>query len=406
MPRQLTINPAPFKSSNLAIPPSPFSPKLPLSPTELPYRRQAPATKFPISSASPPPSDPLHWLWQCHICNRVYQLGVTRRCLDDGHFFCSGTTTIKRSRKSGKKVLRHKACASEFDYQGWKAWGVWRREVAEQARLAEALMAAAAAEEDSDSDHSVDVPSAPSESEWMKGAWTGKGRRLDALKIPRVLPRKDCWNTCDYPSECRWGKQYGVQTPVKTTDTVPSSQTSDLAPVEEVADLQHLKTTFDDILLDSSIIEDSTAQQIERCQPTKQTTGKPERPGGENTRKPSMDDLLESVKRRKRKSLGQTPSPLASHPPSPTSTESPEAVVTAETTTSLLPADGAEASANYLQKTLDDFELDVRKSLERAGDLVTSWASSLKTTAPLEEEEKGVASVKALRVQKKKGSFV
>ncbi|KAI7233938.1 hypothetical protein KC330_g5071 [Hortaea werneckii] len=404
MPRQLTINPAPFKSSNLAILPSPFSPKLPLSPTELPYRRQAPATKFPISSASPPPSDPLHWLWQCHICDRVYQLGVTRRCLDDGHFFCSGTTTIKRSRKSGKKVLRHKACASEFDYQGWKAWGVWRREVAEQARLAEALMAAAAAEEDSDSDHSVDVPSAPSESEWMKGAWAGSGRRLEALKISGVLPRKDCWNTCDYPSECRWGKQYGVQTPVKTTDTVPSSQTSDLAPVEE-AESQQPKTTFDDILLDSSIIEDSTAQQIERCQPTKQTTGKPETPGGENTRKPSMDDLLESVKRRKRKSLGQTPSPLASHPPSPTSTEAPE-VVTTETTTTLLPAESAEASANYLQKALDDFELDVRKSLERAGGLVTSWASNLKTTAAL-EEEKGFAPVKGLRVQKKnKGPFV
>ncbi|KAI7189113.1 hypothetical protein D0869_05602 [Hortaea werneckii] len=404
MPRQLTINPAPFKSSNLAIPPSPFSPKLPLSPTELPYRRQSPATKFPISSASPPPSDPLHWLWQCHICNRVYQLDVTRRCLDDGHFFCSGTTTIKRSRKSGQKVLRHKACASEFDYQGWKAWGIWRREVAEQARLAEALMAAAAAEEDSDSDHSVDVPSASSESEWMKGAWAGSGRRLEALKISRVLPRKHCWNTCDYPSECRWGKQYGVLTPVKATDTVPSSQTSDLAPVEE-AESQQPKTTFDDILLDSSIIEDSTAQQIERCQPTKQTTGKPETPGGENTRKPSMDDLLESVKRRKRKSLGQTPSPLASHPPSPTSTEAPE-VVTTETTTTLLPAESAEASANYLQKALDDFELDVRKSLERAGDLVTSWASNLKTTAAL-EEEKGVASVKGLRVQKKnKGPFV
>ena len=264
-------------------------------------------------------------------------------------------------------------------------------------------MAAATAEEDSGSEYSVDVPSAPSESEWMKGARAGSGRRLEALKISRVLPRKDCWNTCDYPSECRWGKQYGVQTPVKTTDTVPSSQTSDLAPVED-SESQQPKTTFDDILLDSSIIEDSTAQQIERCQPTKQTTGKPETPGGENTRKPSMDDLLESVKRRKRKSLGQTLSPLASHPPSPTSTEAPE-VVTTETTTTLLPADSAEASANYLQKALHDFELDVRKSLERAGDLVTSWASGLKTTALL-EEEKGVASVKGLRVQKKKGSFI
>jgi hypothetical protein len=27
---------------------------------------------------------------------------------------------------------------------------------------------------------------------------------------------KDCWNACDYPSECRWGKRFGVHTPVVT----------------------------------------------------------------------------------------------------------------------------------------------------------------------------------------------
>src|ERR1700712_4611649 len=126
MPRNLTINPAPFRSSNLAIPPSPFSPKLPITPPASPPKRAAslerPKTNLELS---PPPSDPLRWLWQCHICNRVYQLGVTRRCLDDGHMFCAGTTTVKRSRKTNKRVMRHKACASEFDYQGWKAWGTW-----------------------------------------------------------------------------------------------------------------------------------------------------------------------------------------------------------------------------------------------------------------------------------------
>lgn len=35
------------------------------------------------------------------------------------------------------------------------------------------------------------------------------------MKNPRRENQKDCWNTCDYPSECRWGKKYGVQTPVE-----------------------------------------------------------------------------------------------------------------------------------------------------------------------------------------------
>jgi len=33
--------------------------------------------------------------------------------------------------------------------------------------------------------------------------------------------KKDCWNTCDYPSECRWGKQYGVHTPVVVSAPPP-----------------------------------------------------------------------------------------------------------------------------------------------------------------------------------------
>ncbi|CAN9466881.1 unnamed protein product [Alternaria alternata] len=33
-------------------------------------------------------------------------------------------------------------------------------------------------------------------------------------KLPR---QQDCWNTCDYPSECRWGKRFGIHTPVETS---------------------------------------------------------------------------------------------------------------------------------------------------------------------------------------------
>lgn len=48
---------------------------------------------FPLASpcrfpASQPPS-PLTWTWRCHLCYTTYRLGTTRRCLLDGHYFCS-----------------------------------------------------------------------------------------------------------------------------------------------------------------------------------------------------------------------------------------------------------------------------------------------------------------------------
>ncbi|KAK5135715.1 hypothetical protein LTR08_004701 [Meristemomyces frigidus] len=391
MPRNLTINPAPFRSSHLAIPPSPFSPKYPITPPASSPPKRAASAELPKAKAlvelSPPPSNPLRWLWQCHMCNRVYQLGVTRRCLDDGHLFCAGTTTVKRSRKTNKKVVRHKACASEFDYQGWKAWGAWRRSVIEQAMAAEAL-AAAQEFEDEDVTLPLSVPIAPQEGRWLNGVWTKKPA---TLKSTKDFWHKDCWNTCDYPSECRWGKQYGVQTPVKSTTTVPASPvvTSTAAQESEKA-----RTTFDDILLDASDADTSSADQLEQA--AQQTTGTPEMPT-EQTRKVSMDDLLESAKRRKRRSSGQVPSPLASHPPSPTTTEAP---VTAPVTEQAV--DTAGPPANYLQKALDDFEIDFRKSIGRAGGIVTTWASSMRSTAAL-EEEKADLFVKGLSVTKRKG---
>ena len=52
------------------------------------------------------------------------------------------------------------ACASEFDYVGWKAWAEWRQD-------------------------------------------------LHAYK-PRNDGKKDCEKACAYPSECRWGKKQSV----------------------------------------------------------------------------------------------------------------------------------------------------------------------------------------------------
>ena len=322
---------------------------------------------------SPPPTEPLNWLWQCHICNRVYQLGVTRRCLDDGHNFCAGTTTVKRSKRTGyRKTTRHKACASEFDYQGWKAWGVWRRNIADQLAAVEALEQLL---DGGDEPAPLFAPVAPNEGRWLSGIWT---KKTAATKNDmKDYWAKDCWSTCDYPSECRWGKQYGVQTPVvAATVTVPSSPP---AKPETITEEETSKTSFDDILLDvSAAIADPV---FEDClEPlTEQTT--PASP--EETRKPSIDDLFESAKRRKRRSAGQVPSPLASNPPSPVNSEFSE-----------------PSTARALQRAFDDFELDIRKSFERAGEVVTSLVDNVRNSTAV-EDKKAEAFVKGLKSKKK-----
>ncbi|TKA67372.1 hypothetical protein B0A55_08756 [Friedmanniomyces simplex] len=200
---------------------------------------------------------------------------------------------------------------------------------------------------------------------------------------------KDCWGKCDYPSECRWGKQYGVHTPVSSTPPPPLPA---VLPVKE----EKPNATFDDILLDASIASQSTADHLEHTlEPETAVPSAAGRNIKETEKKPSMTDLLESAKRRKRRSGGQLPSPLGSNPPSPTTAETPRASKT---------GDAPEgASAGFLQKAFDDFELELRKSslLERAGGLVSGWASSMRSTAAL-EEEKAELFVKGLRLSKKK----
>jgi hypothetical protein len=90
-----------------------------------------------------------------------------------------------------------------------------------------------------------------------------------------------------------------------------------------------------------------------------------------------MDDLLDSAKRRKRRSAGPVPSPLASNPPSPVESEFPA------------------SNDQVLQKALDDFDLDIRKSFKEAGVVV----SSVRNSAVLEDEkaEALVAGVKPSR---------
>lgn len=113
---------------------------------------------------TPPPRPPAPWLWACCCCHSTYRLGVTRRCLHCGHRFCSGTQTeYVRGRRRGKKLKRGVACAAEFDYEAWREFGNWRRDM---------LI---------------------------------KSGRLLATGRPH-----NCWFDCDYPSQCRWRSIYGA----------------------------------------------------------------------------------------------------------------------------------------------------------------------------------------------------
>ncbi|KAF2195325.1 hypothetical protein K469DRAFT_649146 [Zopfia rhizophila CBS 207.26] len=223
---KLKIHLPPFKSSRLAIPPSPFSPRVPITPRYIPTRART-QTFQSHSSSSPPPPSPLQWLWQCHQCQRTYTLGVTRRCLDDGHFFCAGTTTVKTWRKAyknPKKVRRHKACASEFDYQGWKYWGKWRRSECSDSLIDGSSSSSSSPESESDS-----IESGPT--------------------------KKNCWINCDFPSECRWGRQFGVHTPISVQPSMmPVSPTAPPPP----------PTTFEGILKIEQVKDKVTAKKSDK----------------------------------------------------------------------------------------------------------------------------------------------
>lgn len=261
MRRQLSIEPnTPFKSSRLATPPSPFSPQFPITPSVRPKKSANPPPRPPrpeenldITDLPGPPNDPLGWLWQCHVCHRVYQLKITRRCLDDGHYFCAGTTTVKRRRRSGTsiKIVKHKACASEFDYAGWKAWGEWRRDIADRkSGLFVFVEEEHRYRDGSDDEDTVErivrkVPNSLAGGAWSSELWS---ETMDAEAEITVPPKKDCWNRCDYPSECRWSKQGGVAhtpppppPPPPPAVTVPSSSTTEI-PV--------IKKSFEEILQD------------------------------------------------------------------------------------------------------------------------------------------------------------
>jgi hypothetical protein len=106
----------------------------------------------------PKPRTPLPWAWRCHRCGRRYNLGVTRRCLYDGHYFCPG---------QGKHHSR-----SGFDFEGWATMNEWRREVREL------------------KDKVKKKKNKQERSSWRMQLW-----------VPLVKDY-DCLEDCDYPGAC------------------------------------------------------------------------------------------------------------------------------------------------------------------------------------------------------------
>ena len=54
------------------------------------------------------------WKWVCHLCRSKYRLGVTNRCLIDGHYFCSGKPT-----NGVNGETKGRSCKSYLDKNGW-----------------------------------------------------------------------------------------------------------------------------------------------------------------------------------------------------------------------------------------------------------------------------------------------
>lgn len=252
------VTAVPFRSSGLAVPPSPSSPVDTIAPPSLKRTYSATANVDLIDLLPPPTRQPMKWLWACHLCNCQYNLSVTRRCLDDGHYFCAGTSVV-RSRKDGaKRLRRHKACASEFDYADWKDWGVWKRNLltlTEQQRQRNSPCDSVF--DDSEDEDLDEIYSAASV---ISPITAGVSSHTSSWRVAKPLrPVKDCWNRCDYPSECRWGKQFGVDTPLQTTfpslDRVPSTPNPNIPSTTDIVDVEMIeapteltKTQFKDIL--------------------------------------------------------------------------------------------------------------------------------------------------------------
>ncbi|KAI5928205.1 hypothetical protein F4810DRAFT_183597 [Camillea tinctor] len=224
LPKLNIFSSKPASSSPVLSPPSPKhsakpSISTPMSPpARLHLRNVLPSSPNALPTPPPPPRPPYSWLWQCHSCSTVYRLGCTRRCLVCSHIYCVSANPPSTTSR-GKKRRRHTGmCASEFDYQGWTEWGAWRRKVLGMEAIGPA----------------------------------GAKQRERAF----VKNTQNCWNDCDYPSEChhtryrvaRDGLQNGYETesPVEEPQSPSRIETCPRSPDDELPLNEALELTEDD----------------------------------------------------------------------------------------------------------------------------------------------------------------
>lgn len=228
----------------------------------------------------------------------------------------------------------------------------------------------------------------------QKSGWFGSSKPAAAattlipepLKIDRHS-EKNCWNHCDYPSECRWGKAYGVPTPATATFPPITADADVLA--QTTADSRDALGTLEQQAMAADTI-DGVAEANTNVAPPSTTSA--------TTTKIAFTDLaslVQSAKRRKSRSEVQGPSPLSSSSSSPLSSSSAPPVTSCFTEDmsdlsvpvtatsfeemrlvsydeeSKTDCDGAENSkaSNSLARAFDEFESDFRRSMERASGL-------------------------------------
>lgn len=121
------------------------------------------------------PRNPFPWSWTCHVCGSTYPLGVTRRCLEDGHYFCPSFANRKM-----KKEKAH--CSSSFDYIGWNKHNVWRG----RARRAS---------------YSQQKP--------KPKLLEPRGRKQRSASDPPL--NRNCWDQCTFPNACKYSRTISFQ---------------------------------------------------------------------------------------------------------------------------------------------------------------------------------------------------
>ena len=166
-----------------------------------------------------------------------------------------------------------------------------------------------------------------------------------------LLIKKDCWHNCNYPSECRWGRQYGLHTPTPTNLVFSrQEETKDTKPAIAVP-----ATSFQDIL-------DSEQQSL-----AKTIDGVEESP----TSVPALSDLANLVSRAQRRHSRSdpAPSPLVNAVATPVALDSISGAGKDKGLKSM-------SSSEALRRAVEGLGPEVRKGIGALADMVGGWRSA------------------------------